>query len=350
MGAILTALGTMGAIVALGWVLGRRGTLGPAAPAVLARVVFAVATPCLLLVTVAHADLHLLLSRTALVTALSTTTVVLVAVAVLRGLWHRPAADVTVATLASSYVNAGNLGLPLAVYLLGDAVAVVPSLLYQLLVLAPVAFAVLDARAPSEPGPLPTAEPPATPDGAQRRPTAPGVPPDTPPTASPVPGRGPRRGVLVLRAVLLRTLRNPIIVGALVGLLLAALPWSPPEVLLGPFGIVGAAAAPLALLTFGMSLAVPRTVDARPVRRELVLVVTLRSLVHPLLAGGIGAALGLEGAALLGVTAMAALPTAQNVLVYAIQYGRQQPLARDAGLVTTVLAVPVLLVVTAVLG
>lgn len=334
MGAILTALGTMGAIVALGWILGRRSTLGPAAPAVLARVVFAVATPCLLLVTVAHADLHLLLSRAALVTALSTTTVVVVAVAVLRGLWHRPAADVTVATLASSYVNAGNLGLPLAVYLLGDALAVVPSLLYQLLVLAPVAFAVLDARAPR--GPVD-----ATP-----------VPPDTPPTAAPDPSarRGPRRGTLVVRAALLRTLRNPIIVGALTGLLLAALPWAPPEVLLGPFAVVGAAAAPLALLTFGMSLAVPRTVDARPVRRELVLVVLLRSLVHPLLACGTGAALGLDGPALLGVTAMAALPTAQNVLVYAIQYGRQQPLARDAGLVTTVLALPVLLVVTALLG
>lgn len=368
MGAILTALGTMGAIVALGWVLGRRGTLGPAAPAVLARVVFAVATPCLLLVTVANADLHLLLSRTALVTALSTTTVVLVAVAVLRGLWHRPPADVTVATLAASYVNAGNLGLPLAVYLLGDAVAVVPSLLYQLLVLAPVAFAVLDARTPRGSGPDRTPGP-ASPDDAERSPATPPtpstgpaatpgppdvppVPPDTPPTAAPAPasGGGPRRGSRVLRTVLARTLRNPIIVGALAGLAIAALPWTPPEVLLGPFAIVGAAAAPLALLTFGMSLAVPRTVDARPVRRELVLVVLLRSLVHPLLAGGIGAALGLERAALLGVTAMAALPTAQNVLVYAIQYGRQQPLARDAGLVTTVLAVPVLLVVTAVLG
>ncbi|WP_258724483.1 AEC family transporter [Cellulomonas sp. NS3] len=364
MGAILTALGTMGAIVALGWVLGRRGTLGPAAPAVLARVVFAVATPCLLLVTVANADLHLLLSRTALVTALSTTTVVLVAVAVLRGLWRRSAADVTVAALASSYVNAGNLGLPLAVYLLGDAVAVVPSLLYQLLVLAPVAFAVLDARAPGAAGPDPTPGPPSS-DDATRPPSTPAapaatpdlpavppVPPDTPPTAAPLPGvgRGPHRGARMLRTVLSRTLRNPIIVGALAGLALAALPWTPPEVLLGPFGLIGAAAAPLALLTFGMSLAVPRTVDARPVRRELVLVVVLRSLVHPLLAGGIGAALGLEGAALLAVTAMAALPTAQNVLVYAIQYGRQQPLARDAGLVTTVLAVPVLLVVTALLG
>lgn len=345
MGAIVTALGTMGAIVALGWVLGRRGTLGAAAPAVLARVVFTVATPCLLLVTVAHADLHLLLSRSALVTALSTTTVALVAVAVLRGLWHRPAADVTVATLASSYVNAGNLGLPLAVYLLGDAVAVVPPLLYQLLILAPIAFAVLDARSP-DPDPAGTRSSPvaASGPGAKSGPDA---------TSGPTPCPSPRprpRGLLAARAVLVRTLRNPIIVGALTGLALAALPWRVPEVLFGPLGLIGAAAAPLALLTFGMSLALPRTVDARPARRELVLVVTLRSLVHPLLAAGIGTALGLEGATLLGVTAMAALPTAQNVLVYAMQYGRQQPLARDAGLVTTVLAVPVLLVVTATLS
>lgn len=327
MGAIVTALGTMGAIIALGWFLGRRGTLGPAGPAVLARLVFTVATPCLLLVTVAHADLHLLLSRSALVTALSTSTVVLVAVVVLRGLWRRPAADVTVATLASSYVNAGNLGLPLAVYLLGDAVAVVPPLLYQLLILAPIAFAVLDARADP---------PPVSPTGGDD---------------SPLPAR--RRAVpaaLLVRRVAVRTLRNPIIVGALSGLVLAALPWRLPEVALGPFAMIGAAAAPLALLTFGMALAVPRTTDVQPVRRELVLVVLLRSVVHPVLAALIGTALGLTGELLLAVTAMAALPTAQNVLVYAMQYGRQQPLARDAGLVTTVLAVPVLLVITAVLA
>jgi malonate transporter len=50
------------------------------------------------------------------------------------------------------------------------------------------------------------------------------------------------------------------------------------------------------------------------------------------------------------VVAISALPTAQNVLVYALQYRRGQALARDAGLVTTILAVPVLLVITALLG
>ncbi|HEY5482445.1 MAG TPA: hypothetical protein VIK31_01355 [Propionibacteriaceae bacterium] len=59
----------------------------------------------------AHTNLRLLLSRSALVAAVTATAAALIAV---------------VGTLAASYVNAGNLGLPLAVYLLGDAVAVVP--------------------------------------------------------------------------------------------------------------------------------------------------------------------------------------------------------------------------------
>jgi predicted permease len=146
MTAVITALGTMAVIIGAGWLLGHRGTLGPGGLPVLARACFAVATPCLLFGTVAHADLQLLLSRSALVSALSTTTVALVAVVVLAFLWRRAAPDVVVGTLAASYVNAGNLGLPLAVYLLGDAVAVVPPLLFQLLIIAPIAFTVLDAH------------------------------------------------------------------------------------------------------------------------------------------------------------------------------------------------------------
>jgi len=321
--AVLTALGTMGAIIALGWLLGRKGTLGEHAPAVLARIVFTVATPCLLFVTVAHADLHLLLSRSALATAISTTLVAVTAVAVLRGLWKRPAAEATVGTLAASYVNAGNLGLALAVYLLGDAVAVVPPLLYQLLILAPIAFAVLDARAAA-----------TVPGGTND----PGAIRARPPVTR------------IARDIVIRTARNPIIVGALSGLVVAALPWDLPEVLYGPFSLVGAAAAPLALVTFGMSLAAPRLTRDRAPRRDLVLVVALRSVVSPALAWLAGTLLGLTGEALLAVVAMAALPTAQNVLVYAMQYGRGQALARDAGLVTTVLAAPALLVITALLG
>jgi predicted permease len=139
-------------------------------------------------------------------------------------------------------------------------------------------------------------------------------------------------------------------VAALVGLMLAALPWRLPEVVYEPFRVLGAAAAPMALVAFGMSLAIRRPHGQRLVTRELALVMVLRAVVHPLLATLIGHALGLDGAGLLAVVTMAALPTAQNVLVYALQYGRGQALARDAGLMTTLLTVPVMLVIAATLG
>jgi malonate transporter len=306
MGAVVTALGTMAVAIGVGWVLGRRGTLGPSARSVLARTCFTVATPCLLLVTVAHADLHALLSRSALVTVLSTAAVAAIAVVVLAFVWRRPAPEVVVGTLSASYVNAGNLGLPLAVYLLGDAVAVVPPLLFQLLVIAPIAFTVLDASSG---------------------------------TAT--------RG---MRGVVTRAVSNPIIVASLTGLLLATVPWKLPAVVFGPLTLIGEAAAPLALLTFGMSIAVPRSEGETTAPRELALVSVLRTVVSPTFALVLGHTLGLDRHALLAVVAMAALPTAQNVLVYATQYGHGQALARDAGVVTTALAVPALLVIAATLG
>lgn len=333
MGAVVAALGTMASIGVAGWLIGRYRLLGAGAERVLARTVFAVATPALLLVTIARADLHLLLSRTALVTVLSTLVVAGLALAVARGFWRLGGGEATVVTLASSYVNAGNLGLPLAVYLLADATAVVPTLLFQLLVLAPIAFTVLDAR-----------RPPAA--GAAGPGTASSGGADVPAVAA----SGPSAVAAGPRGVLGRTLRNPIIIGTLAGLALSALPWDVPDVLLEPFRLVGAAAAPLALLTFGMSLTAPRAAGGRRAGRELLLAVVLRSVIHPLLAALLGRVLGLDGAALLAVVTMAALPTAQNVLVYALQYGRGHAVARDAGLVTTLLALPVMLVIAGVLA
>jgi len=44
---------------------------------------------------------------------------------------------VVIGALGSNYVN-GNLGIPLAVYVLGHAALVPPVMLYQLVVLAPI--------------------------------------------------------------------------------------------------------------------------------------------------------------------------------------------------------------------
>jgi predicted permease len=320
MGAVLAALGTIAVVIGAGWFVGRTGALDEGAQRVLAATAFTVCTPALLIDTVAHADLHLLLSRSALVTFASTTVVALIAATVLRLVWRRPAADVVVGVLSSSYVNAGNIGIPLTAYLLGSIVSVVPPTLYQQLVLGPLALIVLDSRT-----------------GPARDATV----------AAPTRRSGAWRAA---RTALTRTLRNPVIIGTLTGLLLAALPWDLPELVFQPLSLLGAAAPPLALLTFGMSLAAPRVQAESAPRRDLVLVSVLRSVVHPALAIGLGVLLGLEGPALLAVAVVSSLPTAQNVLVYAIQYRHGTALARDAGLVTTLLAVPALLVVACVLG
>ena len=84
--------------------------------------------------------------------------------------------------------------------------------------------------------------------------------------------------------------------------------------------------------------------------RGLVLVTLLRSAVSPTLALLLGHDVGLDHRQLLAVVAMAAPPTAQNVLIYATQYGRGQALARDASMLTTILAAPALRVIAATLA
>jgi len=84
--------------------------------------------------------------------------------------------------------------------------------------------------------------------------------------------------------------------------------------------------------------------------RGLVLVALLRSVVSPTLALLLGHDVGLDHRQLLAVVAMAAPPTAQNVLIYATQYGRGQALARDASMLTTILAAPALRVIAATLA
>lgn len=230
--AVLSALGTIAVVVAAGWFAGRTGVLGDNAQRVLAATAFTVATPALLIETIGRADLGLLLSRSALVTFATTTVVALVAAAVLGLIRRRSAGDVVVGVLASSYVNAGNIGIPLTAYLLSSVVSVVPPTLYQQLVLGPIAMVVLDARRRAS-------------DGV-------------------VAGTAPAGALGTLRSVLRRTLRNPVIIGTLTGIALAALPFSLPAVVLQPLELLGAAAPPLALLTFGMSLAAPGSAASRP--------------------------------------------------------------------------------------
>jgi predicted permease len=114
--------------------------------------------------------------------------------------------------------------------------------------------------------------------------------------------------------------------------------------------MLGNASVPLLLLLFGMSLRGQRPMG-REARSEVVLGTVLKALVMPALAWVVGRFLfGLDGIELLGVVLMAALPTAQNVFLFAGHFRLATTSVRDITLLSMLLALPVSLVVTLLLG
>jgi malonate transporter and related proteins len=307
MGGVVEGFVVIGLVVVVGYLLGRSGVLGPGAVDVLSRLAFFVATPALLFVTLAHSDVHAVFSGALLVTAVSSSAACLLylPVGLLR---NRPAGETAVGAMASGYVNAGNLGIPIATYALGNAAEVAPVMLFQLAVLGPVFATVLDLIA-------------ARADG----------------------GRPP------LLRTLTAPLRNPIALASAAGLTVSATGLQPPDAVLAPVALIGALAVPAMLLAFGLSLRGAERPGAGDGAPSLVAVLLLKNLVQPVLALALGLALGLSGHALLAVVVCAALPTAQNVFGYAVRFGQGITLGRDASLVTTFVSAPVLVAVVALL-
>ena len=114
---------------------------------------------------------------------------------------------------------------------------------------------------------------------------------------------------------------------------------------------IGNAAVPLMLIAYGLSLHGQRLLEPGTGRRDVLLASTLKLAVMPVVAWAVGRfAFGLDGLDLYAVTVLAALPTAQNVFVFAQRYETAEVVARDTVFVTTVASLPVLLVVALLLG
>ncbi|MFI1806667.1 AEC family transporter [Streptomyces californicus] len=304
---VLTGFTVIATVIAVGYVIGRRGYLGQDGRTVLTRLAFNVATPALLFTMLAGADLSVVLSGRLLVTAVAMAATAGIFAVVARFLLRWRADRITIGALCSSYVNAGNLGIPIAVYVLGDASLVAPVLLLQQIVVTPLALTVLDLSRPGEPV------------SAARRLTTP--------------------------------LRNPMAIGSLAGVAVAASGLPLPGPLLEPLVLIGNMSVPAVLLAFGISLYGGERPGRGEDRAALHLSVALKSLVQPAVAWAVGAGLfGLRGEALLDVVVIAALPAAQNLFTYASHYRVAERFARESVLLSTLLSVPVLFTVAALLG
>ena len=312
-------LAVFGAGIAVGWLLVRTRAVPADADGVLTRVCFFAATPALLVTTLSRANLTAVLSRATAVAVAAELVAIISAWCLHRLALRRTIAEATIGALASGYVNAANLGIPVAVLVLGDAATIAPILLLQLLVLTPVTFTVLDAVT--------------------------------------------RRGNPSRLATLTVPLRNPLLWGVVAGTA-ANLGGVRLEQWCGGYPaqgleMLGRVAVPLMMLALGMSLAgAPRPLrnsepdePVRGVNRRsgLWAAVAWKLAVMPALAVAVGLAAGLGGTQLLVPVVTAALPTAQNVFMYASRYGAAKDLARDAVLLTTAGFVPVVLLAAALL-
>jgi malonate transporter len=303
---VLAGFTVIGIVILVGYIAGRLQIGGPTAPQALTGTAFFLTNPALLLTVVAEADMTDIFSAyvpVAVISALGTAALYILAS---RLFFRRPAAETAIGAMSSSYVNANNIGIPIAVYALGNATPVVPVLLLQLLVLAPTYLALLD---------LTSGHPPS------------------------------------VRRIISQPVRNPMIIASFVGV---ALSWSGltlPAVLWEPLLLLGGAAVPLVLLAFGMSLHGNSPLSERVNRVDVITATVLKSVVMPAIAFVFAALVfHLDDQLVFGAVLMASLPTAQNVFMFASRYDKATATARDVVLLSSAGAVPVLLLAAALLA
>jgi malonate transporter len=301
MGGVLIGFAVIGFVILVGWLLARLRVVNQEGRLVLNKTAFFAASPALLFTVLSEADVGLLFSSVLAVALIGFAAVALIYGVVARIWFTRDPSRIVLAASAAGYSNINNIGLPVAIYVIGDAGFVGPMLLLQLLLLAPLLLATLDVL-----------------------------------TA----------GRASFVSIITQPLRNPMLIASALGALIAALGIQLPDPVLAPLEILGGAAVPLMLLAFGISLGGERPLQPGSGRKEVVLAVALKSLAMPAIAYLLARfAFGLDEQLVYACTVMGALPSAQNMYQYALRYDRATSITRDIVLLTTIASLPVMLVI-----
>ena len=301
---LLIGFATILVVIAAGAGLAHAGILDRGSQRTLGEIAFFVASPALMVVTISQVRLDAAADN--LVASTVSLAACFTAYAVLARLrWRLSTGPLLIGALSSSYVNAGNLGIAMAAYVVGDITVVVPTLLVQMMLVQPIALIVLDRLT----------------------------------------GRG--EGVT---AALRRLVTNPLTISAVVGVVLALTGWELPPVVESPLEMMAGAAIPLMLMSYGAALRLSPPLGRAGHNGEVLLASVLKLAVMPVVAWAVGLGLGLDGRVLLGVVITAALPTAQNIFLHATRYRVGEDVSRETILITTLASLPVALLVAVVLG
>ncbi|HEY5788669.1 MAG TPA: AEC family transporter [Microlunatus sp.] len=309
---VLAGFVTIGAVIGLGALLAQWRILDVNGQKTLVRLSFFVASPALIVTVLADTDVSQIFSANLVASLVSVVVAASIWLLLARLVWKRSVGETVIGAFGSAYVNAGNLGLPIAAYALGNASLIVPMLLTQMLILQPAGLMALDLA------------------------------------TSKVSDLSRRAWAWYM---LTRPFRNPMTVGSLLGLFLSITGIQIPRLIDDPLQLVANMAVPGMLLAYGVSLRLGPRFGAGEDRAPLATVVALKVVGQPLVAFLVARfVVGLEPADVFAVTVIAALPTAQNVFTHAVRYNQGVVLARDSIFLSTVLAVPSLILIAALLA
>lgn len=308
MGGVLQGFLTLVLVIGVGFIVAHFKVAGATAQTVLARMSFFVASPALMLHTLASTDVHQIFSANLIASIGSVAVSVVLYVSAARLVFRRNGSDTVIGAFCSSYVNAGNLGLPMAAYALGSASWIVPMLLTQLVLLQPLGLTFLDLTTHQNTG-----------------------------------GRWAR--------IASQPFRNPLMLGSLAGLMLSIFAVQLPRWVNDPVVMIGNMAVPAMLIAYGISLRLGPLPGRGEPKLQIGYIVLLKLVVQPLVGFLLARyVLHLDPHAVLAVTVVAALPTAQNVFANAVRYEHGVILARDSVFLTTVLSLVVLVTIAALLA
>jgi len=301
----LSGFAVVGFAILVGYITGRSGLLGQEGRAVLSKLAFYVCSPLLLFTILGTTDVGTLFSNLLPVSVIAAAAMFAVFI-VFSLIRRQPFGTAVVGALGSGYVNANNIGIPIAVFMLGGAAYAAPVILLQLIFWAPLALLSLDAW---------------------------------------------KSGSLAIHKTVFRTFKNPVIAGSLLGLLVTLFHIPLPKLVWDATGLVGHAAVPLLLIAFGISLHGTRILQDKANRVSIIAASILKLIAMPLVAWAAATYIfHLDANATYAVTILAALPVAQNVFNYATEYNTGVLLARDVIFITTFGAIPVLFIITLLLA
>ncbi len=288
------------AIIGTGYLAARIGVVKESNRKVLNDVAFYITSPPLLFTMVASSELSVILSPVIVIIAVSAAIVAVAYLVLSRLFFRRDLATMTLGAMSTAYVNSTNLGLPISLYILGDAAYVAPLLLVQQVVYMPIILSSLEASRGSS-------------------------------------GQGARGAI----GAVARALRNPIIGAVILGFVFAVFKIPIPELVYDPLEMLGAASVPLILISFGASIRGQRVLQRGSDWPGIWVATGLKMIAMPLIAWGLSVAIGLGPVETFATVIFSSLPSANATFNFAMIYGRAETTVRDTVLVTTFLAIPV---------